>query len=85
MSREEFATSLNTCLESMEELVALDRRKRRRVIRKRRPAVKPRVVAPPPVAPEPVQPETLPVVSSTSREHRFSTGARGTKTTHPSL
>lgn len=62
MSREEFATSLNTCLESMEELVALDRRKRRRVIRnKRRPVAKPRVVTPPPVAPEPLPPETLPV------------------------
>jgi Carbohydrate-selective porin, OprB family len=52
LSREEFATSLNGCVQSMEQLVA--RRKPRRSIKKRRPAV----VAPAPI-PEPA-PEVLP-------------------------
>jgi hypothetical protein len=61
LSREEFATSLNGCIQSIEQLVA--RKKPRRGIKKRRPA--PSVVTPPvpevvPPAPEPV-PEPAPV------------------------
>ncbi len=60
LSREEFATSLNGCVQSMEQLVA--RRKPRRAIKKRRPSV-PSVVTPPPAAPEalPPPPEPAPV------------------------
>jgi Carbohydrate-selective porin, OprB family len=60
LSREEFATSLNGCVQSMEQLVA--RRKPRRAIKKRRPAT-PSVVTPPPAAPEalPPPPEPTPV------------------------
>lgn len=69
LSREEFATSLNGCVQSMEELVA--RRKPRKVIKKRRVApVKPapEMVEPTPVAPEatppaPVAPPAPPEVS----------------------
>ncbi len=52
LSREEFASSLNTCLQSVEQLVA---RKQRKVKVKKRRAVSP----PPEVAPEPT-PEILP-------------------------
>jgi hypothetical protein len=68
LSREEFATSLNGCVQSMEELVA--RRKPRKVIKKRRvaPAPAPEMITPTPVAPEaippaPVQPPAPPEVS----------------------
>jgi Carbohydrate-selective porin, OprB family len=69
LSREEFATSLNGCVQSMEQLVA--RRKPRKAIKKRRVAPKPvapEVVTPSPVAPEvappaPVQPPAPPEVS----------------------
>ncbi len=62
LSRAEFATSLNRCLVSMENLVALDRRKRKQpAIRKRPPVAKPSVVAPAPIEPEPVVPTTPPV------------------------
>jgi hypothetical protein len=61
LSREEFATSLNGCVQSIEQLVA--RRKPRRAIKKRRftpapaaPQVAPEVVAPPEPAPTPVAP-----------------------------
>jgi hypothetical protein len=55
VSRQVFTTNLSTCLQSMEELVA-----RRRT--RRRPAVRRRVVVPAPVAPvEPVAPEPAPV------------------------
>jgi hypothetical protein len=59
LSREEFATSLNGCVQSIEQLVA--RRKPRRAIKRRRPA--PSMVAPPPPAPEvvPLPPEPAPV------------------------
>jgi Carbohydrate-selective porin, OprB family len=68
LSRGEFATSLNGCIQSMEELVA---RKPRKAIKKRKVApapVAPEVVTPPPVAPEvappaPVQPPAPPEVS----------------------
>jgi Carbohydrate-selective porin, OprB family len=69
LSREEFATSLNGCVQSMEELVA---RKPRRAIKKRRvapaPVPAPEVVTPTPVAPEvvappPVQPPAPPEVT----------------------
>lgn len=56
LSREEFATSLNGCIQSMEELVA--RRKPRRQIRRRRPVTPPAVVTPPP-APEVAPPPTV--------------------------
>jgi Carbohydrate-selective porin, OprB family len=58
LSREEFATSLNGCVQSIEELVA--RRKPRKVIKKRRvaPVIKP---APEMVEPTPVAPEPAPV------------------------
>jgi Carbohydrate-selective porin, OprB family len=52
LSREEFATSLNTCIQSVEQLVA---RKQRKAKVKKRRAVSP----PPEVAPEPT-PEVLP-------------------------
>jgi Carbohydrate-selective porin, OprB family len=53
VSRQVFTTSLSTCLQSMEELMAR---------RRRRPAVRKRVVAPTTVAPvEPVAPEPTPV------------------------
>jgi Carbohydrate-selective porin, OprB family len=60
LSREEFATSLNSCVQSIEQLVA--RRKPRRAIKKRRPAA-PSMVTPPPAAPEvlPPPPEPTPV------------------------
>jgi Carbohydrate-selective porin, OprB family len=72
LSREEFATSLNSCVQSIEQLVA--RRKPRRAIKKRRytpaPAVQPpaapEVVAPPepaPVAPPEPQIEQEEVVT----------------------
>ncbi len=57
LSREEFATSLNGCIQSMEQLVA--RRKPRKAIKKRKVApapVAPEVVTPPPAAPEVVPP-----------------------------
>jgi Carbohydrate-selective porin, OprB family len=68
LSREEFATSLNGCIQSMEQLVA---RKPRKAIKKRKAApapVAPEVVTPPPAAPEvappvPVQPPAPPEVS----------------------
>jgi Carbohydrate-selective porin, OprB family len=58
LSREEFATSLNGCVQSMEQLIA---RKPRKPLKKRR--VAPSVVTPPPVAPEviPPAPEPNPV------------------------
>ncbi len=52
LSREEFATSLNTCIQSVEQLVARKQRKQR--VKKRRP-----VSLPPEVAPAPT-PEILP-------------------------
>jgi Carbohydrate-selective porin, OprB family len=60
LSREEFATSLNGCVQSIEQLVA--RRKPRKSIKKRRPA--PSMVTPPPSAPEvlPPPPEPAPVL-----------------------
>ncbi len=61
LSREEFATSLNGCIQSMEQLVA---RKQRRPLKKRRVVPAPAVVTPPPVvAPEviPPAPEPAPV------------------------
>ncbi|WP_373539167.1 iron uptake porin [Chamaesiphon sp.] len=57
LSREEFATSLNGCIQSMEQLVA--RRKPRRAIKKRRPAPAPQIIAPP-AAPEVVSPPPEP-------------------------
>ncbi|WP_295620313.1 iron uptake porin [Chamaesiphon sp. GL140_3_metabinner_50] len=60
ISREQFATSLNGCVQSIEQLVA--RRKPSRGIKKRKPAA-PAVVTPPPT-PEvvPAPPEPAPVV-----------------------
>ena len=62
LSREEFATSLNGCVQSIEQLVA--RRKPRRAIKKRRPPA-PSMVAPPAAAPEIVSPppEPAPIVA----------------------
>ena len=62
LSREEFATSLNGCVQSIEQLVA--RRKPRRAIKKRRPPA-PEMVAPPAAAPEIVSPppEPAPIVA----------------------
>jgi Carbohydrate-selective porin, OprB family len=57
LSREEFATSLNGCVQSIEQLVA--RRKPRRAI-KRRVAPAPTIEAPPAVAPEVVAPPPEP-------------------------
>jgi Carbohydrate-selective porin, OprB family len=63
LSREEFATSLNGCIQSIEQLVA---RKPRKLLKRRRVAPAPAVVTPPPVAPEVAPPpptvETTPVV-----------------------
>jgi Carbohydrate-selective porin, OprB family len=59
LTRDEFASNLNTCAEAMEQTIALDLDRRKKKIRK--PAIKrrkPRVVAPAP-APEPM-PETPP-------------------------
>jgi hypothetical protein len=60
LSREEFATSLNGCVQSIEQLVA--RRKVRKIKKRRSPA--PTMVTPPPVAPEvlPPAPEPTPIV-----------------------
>jgi hypothetical protein len=61
LSREEFATSLNGCVQSMEQLVA--RRKPRKFLKKRRVAPAPEVVTPAPtpeLAPPPL-PEAAPV------------------------
>jgi hypothetical protein len=64
LSREEFATSLNGCIQSIEQLVA---KKPRRLLKKRRvvPAPAPVIETPPPVAPEVIPPapaiETTPV------------------------
>jgi Carbohydrate-selective porin, OprB family len=68
LSREEFATSLNGCIQSMEQLVA----RKRRVIKKRRPAA-PAVVTPPP-APEvaPPEPEPTPVAPPAPQEPEVS-------------
>ena len=62
LSREEFATSLNGCVQSIEQLVA--RRKPRRAIKKRRPSA-PSMITPPPAAPEilPPPPEPSPIVA----------------------
>ncbi|MCY7334694.1 MAG: iron uptake porin [Chamaesiphon sp.] len=57
LSREEFATSLNGCVQSIEQLVA---KKPRRAIKKRRPAA-PSMVAPP-AAPEIVAPPPAPAI-----------------------
>jgi Carbohydrate-selective porin, OprB family len=57
LSREEFATSLNGCVQSIEQLVA---RRKVRKLKKRRSNPAPAVVTPPPVAPE-VVPEPTPV------------------------
>jgi hypothetical protein len=60
LSREEFATSLNGCIQSIEQLVA--RRKPRKAIKKKRYVPAPAVVTPPPAAPEVVPPpEPTPV------------------------
>ncbi len=69
LSREEFATSLNGCVQSMEELVA--RRKPRTAIKKRRVApVKPapEMVEPTPVAPEPAPPVAPPAPPEVSQQ-----------------
>jgi hypothetical protein len=58
LSREEFATSLNGCIQSMEQLVA--RRKPRRQIKKRRPAA-PSINTPPAPEVSPPAPEPAPV------------------------
>ncbi len=58
LSREEFATSLNGCVQSIEQLVA--RRKPRRAIKKRRSNPAPAVETAPPVAPEVVSPPPEP-------------------------
>jgi Carbohydrate-selective porin, OprB family len=72
LSREEFAASLNGCVQSMEELVA---RKPRKVLKKRRSAPRrapeviiprsttPDITPPPPAEPTPVQPPAPPEVS----------------------
>ena len=57
LSREEFATSLNGCVQSIEQLVA--RRKPHRAIKKRRSPA-PQMVAPPAAAPEIVSPPPAP-------------------------
>jgi Carbohydrate-selective porin, OprB family len=60
LSREEFATSLNGCVQSIEQLVA---RRKVRKLKKRRYNPAPAVVTPPPVEPEVVPPpEPTPVV-----------------------
>jgi Carbohydrate-selective porin, OprB family len=60
LSREEFATSLNGCVQSIEQLVA---RRKVRKLKKRRYSPAPAVVTPPPVEPEvvPPAPEPTPV------------------------
>jgi hypothetical protein len=60
LSREEFATSLNGCVQSIEQLVA---RRKVRKFKKRRYAPQPSVVTPPPAEPEvlPPPPEPTPV------------------------
>jgi Carbohydrate-selective porin, OprB family len=72
LSREEFATSLNGCVQSMEELVA---RKPRKMLKKRRSTPRrapevviprsttPDITPPPPAEPTPVQPPAPPEVS----------------------
>jgi hypothetical protein len=49
LSRDEFATSLNGCVQSIEELVA---RRPRRAIKKRKVVPAPAIETPPPAAPE---------------------------------
>jgi len=58
LSREEFATSLNGCVQSIEQLVA--RRKPRRAIKKRRVVPAPTMEVPPTAAPEVVSPPPAP-------------------------
>ncbi len=58
LSREEFATSLNGCVRSIEELVA---RRPRRAIKKRKVVPAPSIVTPPPAAPEVTPPPPAPV------------------------
>ncbi|WP_232432155.1 iron uptake porin [Chamaesiphon minutus] len=58
LSREEFATSLNGCVQSIEQLVA--RRKPRRSIKRRRIVPAPAIQTPPPAAPEVVAPPPEP-------------------------
>ncbi|PSB49454.1 iron uptake porin [Chamaesiphon polymorphus] len=58
LSREEFATSLNGCVQSIEQLVA--RRRPRRSIRRRRVVPVPSIQTPPPAAPEVVTPPPEP-------------------------
>jgi hypothetical protein len=60
LSREEFATSLNGCIQSIEQLVA---RKPRKLLKKRRVVPAPEVVTPPPAAPEIAPPPPAPVQS----------------------
>jgi Carbohydrate-selective porin, OprB family len=62
LSREEFATSLNGCVQSIEQLVA--RRKVRKFKKRRSAPPAPSVVTPPPAEPEvlPPPPEPTPVV-----------------------
>ena len=72
LSREEFATSLNSCLVSVEDLVALDRRKRKRpTIRKRPSVANPSVIAPA-IEPEPVVPTAPHVVAPPPPENTVS-------------
>ncbi|WP_310417137.1 iron uptake porin [Chamaesiphon sp. OTE_8_metabat_110] len=59
LSREEFATSLNGCVQSIEQLVA--RRKPRRAIKKRRVAPAPTIEAAPEVVAPPPEPAPAPV------------------------
>jgi Carbohydrate-selective porin, OprB family len=58
LSREEFATSLNGCVQSIEQLVA--RRNPRRAIKKRRVTPAPTIETPPTAAPEVVTPPPEP-------------------------
>jgi Carbohydrate-selective porin, OprB family len=60
LSREEFATSLNSCVQSIEQLVA---RRKPRKYKKKRYVPAPSMVTPPPAAPEvvPPPPEPTPV------------------------
>jgi hypothetical protein len=72
LSREEFATSLNGCVQSMEQLVA----RRRKSVKKRRVAPAPSIVtppptpeiAPPPPEPAPVQPPAPPAPPEVSQQ-----------------
>ena len=59
LSREEFATSLNGCVQSIEQLVA--KRPRRTIKKRTRPAV-PSMVAPPAAAPEILAPPPAPAI-----------------------